>query len=76
MTLLNLPAGTQIITQEVVDNALATQGLNKQTITEITIPESVTEIGCYAFCGCECLTTLNLPNGITLIGKNAFSKSN
>ena len=35
MTVLNLPAGTQIITEEVVDNALATQGLNKKTITEI-----------------------------------------
>ena len=37
MTVLNLPAGTQIITQEVVDNALATQGLNKKTITELSL---------------------------------------
>ena len=62
MTVLNMPAGIQIITQEVVNNALATQGLNKQTITEITIPESVTEIGDLAFIECESLTTLNLPN--------------
>tara|TARA_B100002019_G_C21033888_1_gene481023 strand:+ start:475 stop:576 length:102 start_codon:yes stop_codon:yes gene_type:complete len=33
MTVLNIPAGTQIITEEVVNNALALQGLDRQAIT-------------------------------------------
>ena len=73
MTVLNLPAGTQIITEEVVDNALATQGLNKQTITEIVIPESVKEIGRSAFSVCRSLTTIVLHDGIRQIGSWAFS---
>ena len=74
MTVLNLPAGTQIITEEVVDNALATQGLNKKTITEITIRESVTEIGRRAFSGCRRLSSIVIPENVMEIGVCAFRR--
>ena len=36
------------------------------------IPESVTSIGNYAFCGCSNLTYLAIPNSVTSIGNRAF----
>ena len=84
MTVLNLPAGTQIITEEVVNNAIATQRSNSRTIicwfpyifadtvTEIVIPESVTKIGQSPFIGCRSLTTIVLPDGISKIGDFTF----
>lgn len=41
-------------------------------IQSITIPNSVTEIGEYAFRGCTSLKSLTLPNGVTKIGEAAF----
>ena len=72
MTVLKIPAGTQIITQDDVDNALESQGLSNLTITEIIIPENVTEIGRAAFMHFYSLTTVILPNGVTKIGMDAF----
>ena len=46
--------------------------LNDVLITEITIPNSVTNIGDYAFYGCKCLTSVSIPNSITNIGIDAF----
>ena len=42
-------------------------------ITELIIPEGVTKIGTYAFCGCSALTSVTLPNSLTDIGYAAFS---
>jgi len=38
----------------------------------VTIPNSVTQIGGYAFRGCEGLTTITIPNSVTQIGEGAF----
>ena len=37
-----------------------------------TIPDSVTEIGNYAFYGCEALTSIVIPDSVTKIGYEAF----
>ena len=39
--------------------------------TSVTIPNSVTSIGEYAFCGCR-LTSVTIPNSVTSIGASAF----
>ncbi len=41
-------------------------------LTSVTIPNSVTEIGNYAFYGCGDLTSVNIPNPVTEIGNYAF----
>ena len=38
----------------------------------MTIPNSVTSIGNYAFSGCSGLTSVTIPNSVTSIGNNAF----
>lgn len=42
-------------------------------LTSITIPNSVTSIGGYAFFGCTGLTSIIIPNSVTSIGKYAFA---
>ena len=42
-------------------------------LTELTLPNSVTEIGDNAFRGCSSLTELTLPNSVTSIGTGAFA---
>jgi len=46
---------------------------NCLSLTNITIP-SVETIECGAFCGCEQLTDLDLPEGLETLQENAFSK--
>ena len=43
-------------------------------IGEITIPDSVTSIGDYAFCSCENLTSITIPGSVTSIGNYAFER--
>ena len=46
------------------------------SLTNINIPNSVTNIGDAAFSGCSSLTNINIPNGVTNIGDIAFSGCN
>ena len=43
------------------------------SLTEITIPDSVTSIGNYAFYECFSLTSIDIPDSVTRIGGNAFA---
>ena len=43
-----------------------------ESLTSITIPNSVTSIGNYAFGACKGLTLVTIGNGVTSIGFNAF----
>ncbi|MGN0689362.1 MAG: leucine-rich repeat domain-containing protein [Oscillospiraceae bacterium] len=47
---------------------------NCQSITEVTIPDSVTVIGENAFFGCYNLKSLIFPDSVQSIGKNAFDE--
>ena len=42
------------------------------SLTNITIPNSVTKIGANAFCGCDSLTNVSISNGVTKIASSAF----
>ena len=45
--------------------------LNGVLVTNLTIPDNVTSIGCYSFCGCG-LTSVVIGSSVTSIGKAAF----
>ena len=45
---------------------------NRDNITSVIIPESVTAIGGYAFYGCDGLTEIVIPDSVTLLGESAF----
>ena len=47
--------------------------LNGELITELVIPDGVTEIKYCAFLGCDSLTSVTIGNGVTSIGDYAFS---
>lgn len=46
--------------------------LNGVEVTNLIIPNSVTNIGEYAFYGCRGLTSVTIPDSVTGIGKSAF----
>ena len=48
-------------------------GQHESYITSVIIPNSVTSIGAFAFCGCNGLNSLTIPNSVTTIGRSAFA---
>ena len=46
--------------------------LNGELVENLVIPDSVTNIGDYAFYGCESLKSITIPDSVASIGKNAF----
>ena len=46
--------------------------LNGELVTDLTIPNSITSIGNYAFYGCTGLKSITIPKSITSIGNYAF----
>ena len=46
--------------------------LNDDLITELVIPDDVTEIKSYTFGGCSSITKVTIPDHVTSIGSSAF----
>ena len=46
--------------------------LNGELVENLVIPDSVTNIGNYAFYGCESLRSITIPDSVASIGRNAF----
>ena len=47
--------------------------INGNLVTQLVIPDGVTEIGNYAFTECIDIIGITIPDGVTIIGKYAFS---
>ena len=47
--------------------------INNQPVTELTIPDTITSLGNYAFSSCETLKKVTIPDTVTAIGACAFS---
>ena len=48
--------------------------LNNEKVTDLVIPESVSEIKDYAFSGCTSIEKMYIPNSVKLIGEHTFFK--
>ena len=46
---------------------------NRTTLAKGTLPEGLTEIGDFAFYGCQRLTTLSMPTTVKTVGNSAFT---
>lgn len=55
------------------DDSWEEWGVDKTTVKTVTIPDSVTSIGQFAFSGCSSLVTLTIPDSVTFIGHHAFN---
>ncbi len=53
---------------KIADNAF----INNQTITKVTLPDTVTSIGMGAFMNCKNLKSVNIPKNVKSIGIDAF----
>lgn len=56
--------------------AADTCALDRDTMTELVIPEGTTKIGNYAFSPCISLAALTIPDSVTTIGGYAFQMCN
>ncbi len=64
------------VTEYIISNSVTSidaRAFQGYSLESITIPDSVTSIGYYAFCLCESLTSVTIPNSVTTIGDYAFS---
>ena len=51
------------------NNSRVSSSSGNSGLTSITIPNSVTSIGVFAFSGCTSLATITIPNSVTSIGE-------
>ena len=79
VTISNLSAWCKIEFGEYTSNPLSNGAklyLNDKLLTELTIPEDITEINDKAFEGCSSIEKLIVPNNVTSIGRYTFRGCN
>ena len=54
--------------------SIGSNAFNQENISSVSIPDTVTRIGSYAFYYCQNLTSVTLPDSVTEIGAKAFSQ--
>jgi hypothetical protein len=52
--------------------SIASKAFEETSLTSVTIPDSVTNIGSWAFFSCSSLTGVTIPGSVTSIGDSAF----
>ena len=52
--------------------ALGDLSFNSPSAVSVLIPDTVISIGEWAFCGCDALSSVEIPNSVTDIGRNPF----
>lgn len=58
---------------EITDKGILTDVIDKNRLAgSLVLPDSVTEIGDYAFSDCSGLTSIVIPDSVTVIGEAAF----
>ena len=60
---------------QIPDYSFNNSGNGKTSLISITLPDSITTIGNYAFSNCSGLTKIIIPKQVTLIGIHAFFSS-
>ena len=68
------PSGTYTVTK-IANNAFQNDDFQQCTVTSVSLPNTITEIGTRAFAGCTTLKSVTLGEGITKIGTSCFSSS-
>lgn len=64
-----IPAGVRCI----ADRAFIDTGIKNDQLESVSIPNSVSIIGAYAFSGCKKLVSITIPESVTKIGAGAFN---
>ena len=63
-----IPEGTTIVEGDFLQSAFE----DHESLKSVVFPDSVTEIGDFAFSGCTGLTSIVIPDSVTKIGSAAF----
>lgn len=71
---ISIPASITVDGKTYPVKAIAENGfIDNKVLERVTIPESVTEIGAYAFSGCSNLASVSVPESISMVGIGVFS---